>query len=86
MINATLKDLLLEKWLRQRESGSLVWITKEGKVIPIKELSDQHLINIVNMLIYNEQKRQEAEEEENYVIMSELEGDFHPFWDQFLKD
>ena len=84
MINATLQDLLLEKWLRRRNEGSLVWTTKDGKVIPIKELSDQHLINIVNMLIYNEQKRQEAEEEEN-EIMDHM-GDFHPFWDQFLKD
>ncbi len=84
MINATLQDLLLEKWLRRREEGSLVWTTKEGKVIPIKELSDQHLINIVNMLIYNEQKRQEAEEEKS-EIMDHM-GDFHPFWDQFLKD
>lgn len=83
MINATLQDLLLEKWLRRRNEGSLVWTTKEGKVIPIKELSDKHLINIVNMLIYNEQKRQEAEEEES-EIMDHM-GDYDPLM-EMIKD
>lgn len=83
MINATLQDLLLEKWLRQRESGSLVWTTKDGKVIPIKELTDQHLLNIVNMLIYNEQVKQEREEEaaEEWDHI----GDYDPLM-EMLKD
>ncbi|MDM8232300.1 hypothetical protein QUW56_02660 [Phocaeicola barnesiae] len=47
---ASMGDLLLELFLRKRESGSLVWKTKEGKTIPIKDLSDNHLISIIRMI------------------------------------
>lgn len=47
---ASMEDLLLELFLRKRESGSLVWKTKEGKIIPIKDLSDNHLISIIRMI------------------------------------
>ena len=59
---ATLNDLLLEKWLRDRESEKLVWETKNGDKIPIKRLSDSHLTNIINYIIKVEDKRAEAEE------------------------
>lgn len=47
---ASKEDLLLELFLRKRESGSLVWKTKEGKNIPIKDLSDKHLLSIIRMI------------------------------------
>lgn len=43
-------DLMLELFLRKRETGSLVWKTKEGKNIPIKDLSDEHLLAIIRMI------------------------------------
>lgn len=49
-MNANLKDLLNERWLRMRERGEIVWTTKDGEEIPIKDLSDTHLDNIINMI------------------------------------
>lgn len=46
---ATYQDLLLEKWLRQRDSKEIFWETKNGDKIPIKRLSDYHLDNIINL-------------------------------------
>ena len=50
---ATIEDLRLEQFLRNRNSGKLVWKTKEGKIIPLKELSDEHLTNILNVYSLN---------------------------------
>lgn len=47
---ATIKDFELELWLRKRESGTLVWKTKQGDLIPIKNMSDTHIINTMNLL------------------------------------
>lgn len=43
------EDLRLEYWLRKRNSGRLVWRTRTGDEIPIKDLSDKHLVNILDM-------------------------------------
>ena len=48
--NAEISDLLKEKWIRMRNDGLLVWKTKEGKIIPLKDLDDNHLDNIIDML------------------------------------
>lgn len=53
---ATIEDLRLEQFLRNRNSGKLVWKTKEGRIIPIKELSDEHLTNILNAYLRNKEQ------------------------------
>lgn len=53
---ATIEDLKLEQFLRNRNSGKLIWKTKEGRVIPLKELSDQHLTNILNAYSRNKEQ------------------------------
>lgn len=47
---AELEDLYRELWLRKRNRGEIVWITKNGKAIPINEMTDSHLENTINML------------------------------------
>ena len=47
---ASVKDLELELFLRKRQAGVLVWKTKDGTKIPIKDLSDEHLNNILNLI------------------------------------
>lgn len=53
---ATIEDLRLEQFLRNRNSGKLVWKTKEGRIIPLKEVSDEHLQNIIK--VYSKNKEQ----------------------------
>ena len=50
MINANLSDLMMELWLRDRNKGLIAWTTKDGKVIPIKDLGYKHLVNIIRMI------------------------------------
>lgn len=59
---ATYQDLLLEKWLRQRDSEEIFWKTKNGDKIPIKRLSDYHLDNIINL--FNKASEKEYFEED----------------------
>lgn len=44
---ANLDDLLLERWLRQRESKDIIWETKDGLRLPIQEMTDRHLKNAI---------------------------------------
>lgn len=68
-INADLSDLMTELWLRNRKKGLIVWTTKDGKVIPIKDLDDKHLVNIVRML-----RRIDAKEDAYYEALSSMGG------------
>lgn len=69
MKHATLQDLKLELWIRQRNSYSIQWTTKDGKNIPIKAMSNNHLVNTIKML--ERQAKKEA-------MMIEHIGDMDP--------
>ena len=71
-MEADLIDLLKERWLRNRNSGNITWTTRDGKVIPIKDMSDSHLENTINMIIRNENKR----EQQLYAYYEGLGGDW----------
>ena len=64
-MDAGLKDLKLELWLRLRNYGEITWKTREGKEIPIKNMTLTHLINTINMLERIEQEQIELEEAES---------------------
>lgn len=69
MRQVTLNDLKLELWLRQRNSDSIVWTTKDGKNISIKDMDNKHLYHAFTMLL-------EQEEEETFT--REHIGDMDP--------
>lgn len=62
-MKARLKDLELELWLRQRNTGEIQWETKDGKKVAIKDMTNSHLINTINMLIRNSTRQQQYEED-----------------------
>ncbi len=51
MRQATLEDLKLEKWFRERWNGNICWKTKNGDEISINKMTDSHLENAINYLI-----------------------------------
>lgn len=55
-MSANLEELKFERFLRKRNSGQLVWKASNGRVIPIKDLEDRHLDNIIQMLSGKKEK------------------------------
>ena len=43
-------DLERELWLRKRERGELVWTTKDGKNIPLKDMTTEHSENCLTCM------------------------------------
>lgn len=54
MKKAEYSDLHRELWLRMRNAGEIVWVTKENREIPIKDMSTEHLINTLRYLEWKE--------------------------------
>lgn len=62
MRKANIQDLKLELWLRQRNSSSIIWTTKDGKNIPIKDMGNNHLVNALKMLLIQKEKQREYDD------------------------
>lgn len=80
---ATVKDLELELWLRTRNQGTLVWLTQKGKAIPVKEMTNNHLLNAIS---YFKSEEEDTDEEEtpDWYGDNPLEhiGDYDPIFDE----
>lgn len=66
---AELNDLYAERQRRAlvNQKSGIIWITKEGKVVAIEDMTDEHLNNTIKMLERNkarteEQRRAEFQE------------------------
>lgn len=69
-MTAKLDDLYNELWLRMRNSGKIVWVTKNGDKVALKDMSNTHLINAIKML----QKNTEEREAEELALREAMEG------------
>lgn len=67
MREADINDLKLELWLRQRNDGEIKWTTKDGREIPLKDMSTDHIRNAIN---YVERKDEMVD---NYYFNLEFE-------------
>lgn len=47
---ATLNDLYMERWFRLRNKGMLCWRTKEKQMVPLREMTDEHLLNAIRLM------------------------------------
>lgn len=59
--HCTYEELLLEKYLRDR-NYVCYWRTREGKKIPLKSLSDEHLERIINFINKNREAAEHLED------------------------
>lgn len=64
---ADIDDLELELWLRQRDEGLIVWKTKSGETIQLKNMSDNHLKNAINYSRKIEELNEIASEYSAYI-------------------
>lgn len=67
MVKANLSDLQLELWLRKRDS--LYWETRDGKQIPLKQMSTEHIVNALNYF-----KNIQEQKEIMDIIYDDLRG------------
>ena len=54
------------------DDGNIVWVTKEGRIIPIKNLSHDHLENIINHLREKEEFDDAAAIYDAHISSSDL--------------
>ena len=54
MRKADVNDIRLEIWIRERNERDIIWTTKEGLDVPIRDMSLNHLRNVERMLEKNE--------------------------------
>ena len=73
-MQATLKDLEQELWLRMRNQGEIKWRTRTGEEIPINYMSDVHLVRAINMCRRAARKAQEKAQEDEWKKLAYEEG------------
>jgi hypothetical protein len=66
MIKADIEDLEKELWLREREE--MVWETKDGKQIPLKEMTTEHIINAIKYFERVYEEREIAIENSDVIL------------------
>lgn len=66
-MKAEYNDLVLERWLRARQKGEIVWVTKSGDEIPINKMTDSHLENAIRHIAHSDKINDMACEFEAYI-------------------
>jgi len=64
---ATRADLVKELWLRERNSGTLVWVTASGEKVPVKDMTDSHLKNAIRKMSEIEEFNEMAAEIDAFI-------------------
>jgi hypothetical protein len=49
MREATHNDICMELWIRERNDRLIQWKTKDGDLIPIRDMTTEHLRNILRI-------------------------------------
>lgn len=66
MRKAGIEDLEKELWLREREN--IYWETRDGKQIPIKEMTTEHIINAINYFERSYEEREIVLESSDVIL------------------
>lgn len=65
--------LRFEQFLRKRENGTLKWTPKNGAPIAIKDMTDAHIKNVINILEHSSE--QEIISSETIFVNNEIAND-----------